>query len=240
MDIIVAGISRTGTLSTQVALEKLGYRTYHMFEAIRNFEKGHLDTWSDLLEGGGEIDWHKLFDGYDASIDLPACIFWREMMDAFPNAKVILTTREAESWFKSYMSLVESQQGGVDKLKKILPRFAALDKLVVNMERYFFKIEPDQYEKDHIISIFNQYNQEVKSTVPSERLLVFSVTEGWEPLCRFLGKPVPPEPFPHENVGTKQVEKIMGQIVIKDLLKRFLPFLAGLVVIIVLLILLLR
>jgi hypothetical protein len=238
MKVIVAGISRTGTMSTQIALEKLGYRTYHMFEAIKNQDRGQLDMWNALMEGKSSMDWVKLFDGYDASTDLPACIYWREMMVAFPDAKIILTIRDAESWWKSYQSLVGSQQGPVDRLL-FLPRFKKLNRLVENIERVFFKIEPDQYVAEEAIKVFNEHNEAVKATVPADRLFVFDVKDGWEPLCKFLGVPVPDEPFPHENVGTKQVEKIMGQIVIKDLLKFGLPYLAGIIVVVLIIIYLL-
>jgi hypothetical protein len=239
MKAIVAGFSRTGTMSMQVALQKLGYRTYHMFEAMANFENGHMDMWNEYMEGKSEMDWHKLFADYDASTDLPACIHWRAMMEAFPEAKVILTERDPEAWWKSWSALVESQQGSVDRLV-FLPRFKALDRLVINFERGFFKMEPDQYVKEDAIASFNQHNEDVKAAVPPERLLVFTVDEGWEPLCEFLGVQVPDEPFPHENVGTKQVEKNMGQIVLKDLFKFALPYLVGVAAIVLLLILLLR
>jgi hypothetical protein len=239
MKVIVAGFSRTGTMSTQVALEKLGYRTYHMFEAIKNQEKGHLDMWNAFMEGKNSMDWEKLFEGYDASTDLPACIYWREMMVAFPDAKVILTIRDAESWWKSYQSLVESQQGPVDHLL-FLPRFKKLDRLVENIERVFFKIEPGQYVAEDAMKVFNEHNEAVKTTVPADRLLIFDVKDGWEPLCKFLGVPTPDEPFPHENIGTKLVEKTMGQIVIKDLVKFGLPYLVGTIIVVLIIIYLLR
>jgi hypothetical protein len=111
----------------------------------------------------------KLFEGYDASTDLPACIYWREMMAAFPNAKVILIIRDAESRWKSYESLVGSQQGPIDRLS-FLPRFEKLNRLTENIERVFFKIEPDQYVAEDVIKVFNEHNEAVKATVPADRL----------------------------------------------------------------------
>jgi hypothetical protein len=218
MKVIVAGFSRTGTMSMQVALQKFGLRPYHMFEAMRNFENGHMDMWNNYMEGNSDMDWDKLFAGYDASTDLPACIYWREMMEAFPDAKVVLTVRDVEAWWKSWIGMVESQESSVDRLV-FLPRFQALDRLVINCERVWFRIEPGQYVREDAIKRFNQHNEEVKAAVPPERLLVFNVAEGWEPLCKFLGYPVPNEPFPHENAGTAQVEAIMAEIVQKDMQK---------------------
>jgi hypothetical protein len=239
MKVIVAGFSRTGTMSMQVALQSLGYETYHMFEALGNFEKGHMDMWNDYMEGAGEMDWQGIFSGYDASTDLPACIHWREMIEAFPDAKVVLTFRDPEAWWNSYMSLVQSQESGVDRLS-FLPRFKALDRLVINIEKIFFGIEPGQYDRTSGIERFNQHNEDVKNTVPPERLLVFNVEEGWAPLCKFLGVDTPDQPFPHENVGTQQVEKIMGQLVIKDMLKFVLPYLVAVVAVIIIILLILR
>ena len=71
---------------------------------MNNFKNGHLDMWNDFMEGKAEMDWQKLFAGYDVVYDLPLCIYWREMMEAFPEAKVILTTREPEGWWNSWMA----------------------------------------------------------------------------------------------------------------------------------------
>jgi hypothetical protein len=160
------------------------------------------------------------------------------MAEAFPEAKIILTTRDPESWWESWSSLVESQEAGVDRLR-FLPRFKALDRMVINIEKVFFGIEPGQYSKAEGIARFNKHNASVKEVIPADRLLVFDVQQGWEPLCKFLGVPVPDEPFPHENVGTKQVEKLMGQIVLKDIFKFALPYLSGILAVIIILILLL-
>jgi hypothetical protein len=109
---------------------------------------------------------------------------------------------------------VASQESKVDKLT-FLPRFKAIDTLVHNIERKFFHIEPGQYIPEEAITRFNQHNEEVEATVPPERLLVFNVEEGWEPLCKFLGVPVPNEPFPHENAGTANVDQIMFNMMLK-------------------------
>jgi hypothetical protein len=238
MKIIVAGFSRTGIYSLQAALAKFGYRSYNFFAMMNNFKNGHLDMWNNFMEGKAQMDWQKLLAGYDAVTDLPMCIYWREMMDAFPDAKVILTTREPEGWWNSWMAAVESQEGTLDRLV-FLPRFKAADRIAENWDRNWFRIEPGQYEREGAIARFNEHNEEVRTTVPPEQILEFNVREGWEPLANFLGVSVPKEPFPHENAGVKEIEKKMGQLVIQDLVKFALPYLAGIVVIIVVLILLL-
>lgn len=218
MKIIGAGFARTGTMSMYAALGILGYRAYHLFEALRNFEIGHMDMWNDFMEGKSEMDWHKLYEEYDASTDLPSCIYWREQMDAFPEAKVVLTKRDPEAWWNSYKALTDSQVGFVDSMLH-LPRFAAMDRLAQNFDRIWFRIEPDHYERESAIARFIEHNQDVIATVPPERLLVYEVTQGWEPLCKFLEVSIPDEPFPHENAGVAQVEALMGELVQMDMQK---------------------
>ena len=101
MKIIVAGMSRTGLYSLQAALRKLGYRSYNFFEMISNYEKGHLEIWKNYLDGVGEMDWAALFDGYDVSADMPNLLYWREQLESFSDAKVILTTRDFDPWWNS-------------------------------------------------------------------------------------------------------------------------------------------
>lgn len=239
MEIIVAGFSRTGLYSLQAALKKFGYRSYNFFEMMNKFPNGHLDMWNEFMEGKCDMDWKGLLSGYDVSTDLPMCIYWREQMDAFPDAKVILTTREPEAWWNSWKSAVDSQEGTVDKLV-FLPRFRAADRIAENWDRNWFRIEPGQYVKEDAMVRFEEHNRGVIDGVPQDRLLIYNVQEGWDPLCKFLGFTTPNEPFPHENTGVKAIEKKMGQIIIRDLIRFAIPYIAGIVVIIVLLILLLK
>jgi hypothetical protein len=72
-----------------------------------NFEKGHLDMWNTYMEGRSDMDWRKLLAGYDATADVPACLYYRELLQAFPDARVILTVRDPEKWWQSMAKLVE-------------------------------------------------------------------------------------------------------------------------------------
>jgi len=218
MKIIGAGMDRTGTVSLQTAFELLGYHTYHAIVAFQNWEKGDLDMWSDYMEDKGEMDFRKVFEGYDATTALPAFIYYRELMEIYPDAKVVLTVRDPEDWWKSWSALVEDQASKVDSVT-FLPRFAAIDRMIHNFERVFFDIEPDQYVKEDAIATFLKHNEAVKAAVPSERLLVFNVKEGWEPLCEFLGKPVPEGIFPHVNRGIANVDQILAGLVESDMKK---------------------
>jgi len=94
LQIIGAGFGRTGTLSTYTALKELGYPCYHMFEVLKNKNnKTHLDFWNNVANSpeGQQHDWNAVFKHYTATIDNAASCVWRELMQAYPNAKVLLT-----------------------------------------------------------------------------------------------------------------------------------------------------
>lgn len=236
MELIGAGFSRTGTMSLKVALRKLGYRSYHMEEAVVNYEKGHLDMWNAYMEGRSDMDWHTLLAGYDATADLPAAFYYRELMEVFPEARVILTVRDPEAWWESVEKLVDVHDTLVGRLT-FLPRFREFQRLFGNIQRAMCD---GLFGRECAIASFNQHIEEVKATVPPDRLLVISVAEGWEPLCEFLDVPVPDEPFPHENVGVKTAEKLMQRMLVNDLIKMAWPVAVVAVVVIVLVYLLTR
>lgn len=206
LKVIGAGIGRTGTESLKKALEQLGFGTaYHMFELTMKHPE-HLPEWQKLARGE-EPDYERLFAGYQSTTDFPACIFYQEFMAQYPEAKVVLTVRDANKWYDSAAKVIFR---GVPAPIVALIRFVGLfskkaragvqtinfAKDVVN---HFF--EGRTGDREHTKAIFNAWNEEVQRTVPPDRLLVFEVREGWEPLCRFLDVPVPATPFPHANKG---------------------------------------
>ncbi|MCX6032699.1 MAG: sulfotransferase family protein [Chloroflexi bacterium] len=229
MKLIGAGFARTGTMSLRTALGKLGYQAYHMEEAAMNYERGDLAAWNACLEGRSDMDWHKLFAGYDATTDLPACLFYRELMEAFPEARVILTVRDPEKWWQSFEKLTHWHNTMIERLK-FVPRFREFQRLFRNVERVAFG---GMSERENCIARFNQHNEAVKAAIPPDRLLVFEVKEGWEPLCRFLGVPAPDEPFPHVNEGIATVDRKARSVLISDLIKTALPVVAVVLVVII-------
>lgn len=195
LSVIGAGFGRTGTLSLKSALEMLGTgRCYHMVEVFAN--PSHVPVWRDATEGRF-VDWNDLFAGYGATVDWPACAFWRELTAHWPEAKVILTERDPERWYESvretiYLALTR-------EIPPEAPEHARAHQAMVRrliLERTF----DDRFEdREHAIAAYRRHNEAVKRSVPPERLLVFDVAEGWEPLCRFLGRPLPEAPFPRVN-----------------------------------------
>jgi hypothetical protein len=193
LSVIGAGFGRTGTLSLKFALERLGFdRCYHMKEVIEN--PSAAAHWSRAAEGEA-VDWEEVFAGYRATVDWPACAFYRELADRYPEAKVILTWRDPERWYRS------ASQTIFQALQLPLPRGgmtleqARMARRVLFEQSFGGRID----DRDHVIAVFTRHAEEVKRTIPPERLLVYEVAEGWEPLCRFLEVPMPDEPFPQVN-----------------------------------------
>ena len=188
LEVIGAGFGRTGTLSLEMALERLGYdRCYHMSEVLDHPE--HAQTWRAAADGR-PTDWEALFRGYPAAVDWPACYFWRELADRYPQAKVILTEREPHAWYRSarqtiYRAMTEHAKPGAPSMSADLI-----------LERTFGGRFLDE---DHACEVFRSHNAAVRAALPAERLLVYEVGSGWGPLCGFLGRPVPETRFPHTN-----------------------------------------
>jgi hypothetical protein len=208
--VIGAGFGRTGTSSLKAALEQLGFdKCYHMLEVFQN--PAHANVWLDAAQGL-PVDWDALFKGYQATVDWPAATFYRELMRRYPDAKVLLSIRDPERWYQSALNTIyliahPSQMGWLVRLFLKLRGMNRLLEGVVWEGTFNGRFADKQYALD----IFNRHNEEVKRIVPPERLLVYDVKEGWEPLCRFLGVPVPKDvPFPHLN-DTATFQKVIHQ-----------------------------
>jgi hypothetical protein len=195
LKVVGAGFGRTGTLSLKVALERIGFGPcYHMVEVFPRPE--HVAMWHRLAFEQS-MDWDEIFRGFHATVDWPAARWWREIAAHFPDAKVLLSVRDPEAWYKSvtdtiYQPMKSPAPDGVPELVRLqseMARKAILDETFDN------RFE----DKAHAIEVFQKHNQAVRDTIDPTRLLVFDVREGWGPLCRFLEVPVPDEPFPRLN-----------------------------------------
>ncbi len=212
IEVIGAGLGRTGTTSLKAALERLGFsKCYHMFEVIETPEDAAL--WQDALErkaAGEPTDWSEPFSGYKATLDWPGCTFYRELMAAYPDAKVLLTTRDPESWYSSARETIyQSNQMEEGALPPPMRPFIRMVKSLLWEHTFDGRFE----DKAYAIEVFNSHIEEVKRTVPPEKLLVYSVKEGWEPLGEFLEVDVPnDEPFPHLNDRQSFKERVIKLI----------------------------
>jgi len=188
--LIGAGLGRTGTLSAKQALERLGFGPcYHMVEVFKN--PAHIPVWERAAEGHA-VDWDALFEGYAATVDWPAAKFWRTLAEKYPDAKVLLTVRDADRWYAS----------AANTIFRMDERVITTDvgRLQIEMARKLVGATfPNGFQdRAHCIDVYRRHNEEVERTLGS-RVLTYDVAEGWGPLCAFLGVPVPDEPFPRTN-----------------------------------------
>ena len=198
LDVIGTGFGRTGTNSLKLALELLGFGPcHHMFE-IRDHPE-QLPLWESAAKGG-EVDWDVVFAGYSSCVDWPAAHYWRELCCKYPKAKVIHSVRDEEKWITSVHNTILPTILNRDQLEEGQDR---------NRHNMSFEIILNQTfdgrldDREHAINVFRAHNKEVSRTVPAERLLVYDVNQGWEPLCNFLGVSVPETPFPRQNTSAE-------------------------------------
>ncbi|QFU89373.1 sulfotransferase family protein [Amycolatopsis sp. YIM 10] len=204
VDVIGAGFGRTGTMSLHSALEALGYAPcHHMREILGNPDA--TATWTDALRGDRDA-LRAAVAGYRATLDFPGCLLWRELAELFPDAKVLLSVRDPESWYRSAVGTIFDPV-----MAEVVAKLGAGtgDLMTAMAERGY-----GHFGEDETIAWFVRHNKEVEAAVPADRLLVYRVTDGWEPLCEFLGVPVPAEPFPRANDSadfTDNVERFLRE-----------------------------
>jgi hypothetical protein len=200
LQVIGAGFGRTGTLSLKLALEELGFGPcYHMIETRKH--SSHDAMWRALATGQSD-DWRGILHGYRSSVDWPAIFIWRELIAANPDAKVILTIRDPESWYESASKTIFQRMSEYEAART--ERRASADPIrrdhmqMVNAVVLHGAFGGD-LSLDHAIQVFEAHNAEVRRTVPPERLLVYEAGQGWAPLCAFLDVPEPGIPYPKVN-----------------------------------------
>lgn len=204
--IIGAGFPRTGTTTLKRSLETLGFaHVYHMKELLVNPHKLHY--WKTLDESG-DTNWEGLYEGYDATVDFPGYPWYKEHMKRYPDARVILTVRDFESWHKSVFKTVwqAGPQTAPEKIKMLFKlltntRVRNVVKCIKFFKKIFFaqKMQGKFMDKAFAEKVWLDHIAEVKAYVPKEKLLVYDVRDGWGPLCKFLGAKEPSEPLPHLN-----------------------------------------
>ena len=192
LKVVGAGLPRTGTHSLQVALEHLlGGRCYHMREIPGHpFDLG--EGWNRAL-AGETPDWSQIFQGYVASVDWPASIFWRELSEANPNALVLLSVRDsAETWWQSAHETILPYAR-----RALAPDWSEGRGLTNLLERFAGTKHWD--DPSLLQAAYERHNDEVSKNISPHRLLEWRAVEGWDPICRALRLPVPDIPFPWRN-----------------------------------------
>jgi hypothetical protein len=204
LEVIGAGFGRTGTMSLKVALETLGFGPcYHMTEVFTHPE--HVELWRAATQGK-PVAWEQIFDGYRATVDWPGCTFYAQLMQRYPDAKVILTVRDPQKWYESVYNTIYRITGAASSpvfylASLVVPaakRMRHARRMIIEVV-WQRDLDGRFEDRGYAIETFERHNEEVKQYVPAENLLVYEVSEGWGPLCEFLGVEVPDKPFPHLN-----------------------------------------
>lgn len=204
IELIGAGLPRTGTLTQKTALEMLGYGPcYHWVDVLADLSR--VQTWEGAMDGNA--DWQAIFDGWRSTVDWPGGFFWRELSEAYPDAKVLLSVRDPESWERSFRETVWNMGHGESLLRLLSSARGLVDptwhSYLAFVDRMFWSPEgtfaAGHEQPQQLIDAMIAHNEEVKRTIPPERLLVWKPADGWEPLCNFLKVDIPSEPLPHVN-----------------------------------------
>lgn len=203
--VIGAGLGRTGTASLKIALGMLGYKTYHMKEVMEN---SHAWAWNQYVDTGNVTSLMEVVGkaGYNATLDFPACLVYRKLLAANPNAKVILSVRDSpEAWAKSALATIF----GNNRVPG--PVFGRAPYMHFSYFRDLARLDSwmrnatvgDAVELESAAAFYTEWNARVLEQVPAKQLLVFNAKQGWPPLCSFLGveqaKCAALAAFPHVN-----------------------------------------
>lgn len=206
MKVIASGFPKTGTKSLHAALELLGFSVYDYPEHAYI----HYESWKKILNEGGTVeDFKRMYENVDAVCDQPACYFWEEIHQAFPNAKIILMTRDENEWYKSMYNQIRNYDSDImSTLLLFSPTYNRMNRVFDASMRVIFGIPQRTVLKPRLV--LNEMIMKLKyrghvvnvlSNAPRDKLLVFDVNEGWAPLCKFLDCSIPDCPYPRKNVG---------------------------------------
>lgn len=197
---IGAGWGRTGTTSVAAALERLGAGPVcHMTRMFSHPEEARL--WASYRRGEPVLD--RLDPLYGSGVDWPYCWAWEELAERHPQAPVLLTVRDARSWYASVRGSIHrwadpNAPRPAGQTDAPGPPSQALE-LVGLVWTSDFGSWDAVLDEEATVAAYEAHVAHVRATCPPERLVEWSVGDGWEPLATALGVPVPDEPFPHLN-----------------------------------------
>lgn len=207
VEVIGAGLGRTGTSSFREAMEILGFgKCYHMKEVI---DRDHVDQWMRIVDTEDPKLIRDLMEKgkYRSTADYPACIFWQEQLKMYPDAKVVMTMRDADSWYKSMMDTIAVLIPDCETCPFGVRVFMGMG-FYGRFSKFTSKIITDgtfggDWSKRNVIHTYHNHLKKVKMLCPPEKLLLFHASDGWEPLCTFLNVPIPDQPYPHANTTSE-------------------------------------
>ncbi len=214
LKLIGAGLPRTATLTQKTALEMLGVGPcYHMVNVLADLNQ--VGLWMSALDG--QAPWDEVFDGFQSTVDWPGGYFYRELMEVYPDAMVLLSVRDPQAWARSAHDTVWSVRYGESLMRLLSSAWGEVDQqwkgFLEMVDGLLWKGKgtlADTHESEEQLAAgMVRFNEEVKRTVPAERLLVWEPADGWEPLCEALKLPVPSEPLPHVNDSEEFVDRVI-------------------------------
>ena len=205
LSVIGAGVGRTGTYSLKLAINRLGLGPCHHMEEVLHHMPVQVPLWSAALSG--RPDWSAIYHGYESAVDWPTACFFRELHQAFPAARFILTHRSPESWADSFGATIYKLIAEREQAPPEMKAWLAMATGVIARTGF-----PDGLDRGGLIKAFAAHHDAVKKAIPSDRLLIYQVKDGWEPLCAFLGKAVPSDPFPRTNDRAEFWDRVAGKL----------------------------
>ncbi len=203
LKVISAGFGRTGTLSLKLALEELGFGPCHHMKEVLENGAAQVPLWDAAADG--TPDFAAIYRGYRSAVDWPTAAFWREVAAANPDTKIILSTRSADSWYKSFSeTILASLMAREHWPPPAVPWLTMVTRVVIDRSL------GGRTDKEGVIAAFQAQEAAVKAEIPASRLLVHQAKDGWEPLCAFLGVPVPATTYPRTNSKEEFFELMKG------------------------------
>ncbi len=197
--VVGAGVGRTGTHSLKVALEQLlDAPCHHMMEILG--DPTQMPAWIEAIEGRS-ADWSAMLDRYRAIVDWPGGAFWPELLAANPDALVLLSVRDPQEWYRSASNTIFLTFDNAPP--EVAPWLDAVRELL--RDRFSDRFD----DPTAMMDAFVRHNDDVRAKVPADRLLEWTPTDGWEPICERLALPVPAEPFPVTNT-TEGFREMIG------------------------------
>ncbi len=205
LKLIGAGVGRTGTHSLKLAINRLGFGPCHHMEDVLMNKPVQVPLWAAAVEGNP--DWSAIYRGCESAIDWPTAGFFRELHAAYPSAKFVLTHRTPESWAESFSATIYKLLQMKDQVPPEMRAWLDMGIAVISKTGFPGGLDVPALERAYVA-----HNEAVKAAIPVDQLLVYQVTDGWEPLCAFLGVPVPPdEPFPRTNSRVEFWDRVTGK-----------------------------
>ena len=205
LNVIGAGVGRTGTYSLKLAINQIGLGPCHHMEEVLHNMPVQVPLWSAACSG--QADWLRIFSGYKSAVDWPTACFFRELAQKFPEARFVLTQRDPQRWADSFGATIYKLLAGKDEAPEELRAWLEMASGVIARTGF-----PPGLNRDELVSAFESHNEAVKETIPADRLLIFEVKQGWRPLCDFLDIPVPDTEFPRTNHREEFWDRVNGRI----------------------------